>query len=141
MLDGLTPEAFQRCQSLAELALVQQGVTFSVYSDQRGTEKVMPVCLVPRVIAATEWARVEKGLVQRLTALELFLDDIYGEQRTVREGVIPGEMVERSRSFEPRLKGVKPSGGVRIHIPGVDLIRDPAGTLRGLEDNLRTPAG
>jgi uncharacterized circularly permuted ATP-grasp superfamily protein len=141
LLDGLTPEAFQRCQSLAELSLVQQGVTFSVYSDQRGTEKVMPVCLVPRVMAAAEWARLERGLVQRLTALELFLDDVYGDQHTMREGVVPGEMVNKSKSFESRLKGIRPAGGVRIHIAGVDLIRDPAGTLRVLEDNLRTPSG
>jgi uncharacterized circularly permuted ATP-grasp superfamily protein len=141
MLEGLTPETFQRCQSLAELALVQQGVTFSVYSDRRGTEKVMPVCLVPRVMAGAEWARVERGLVQRLTALELFLDDVYGEQRTMREGIVPGEMVNKSRSFVPRLRGIRPPGGVRIHIAGVDLIRDPAGTLRVLEDNLRTPSG
>jgi uncharacterized circularly permuted ATP-grasp superfamily protein len=141
MLDGLSADGFQRCQSLAELSLVQQGVTFSVYSDQRGTEKVMPMCLVPRVIDAGEWARVERGLVQRLTALELFLADVYGDQRTLREGIVPGEMVEKSKSFVPRLRGVKPAGGVRIHIAGVDLIRDPAGTLRVLEDNLRTPSG
>ena len=141
MLDGLTPEGFQRCQSLAELSLVQQGVTFSVYSDQRGTEKVMPVCLVPRVMGAAEWSRVERGLVQRLAALELFLDDVYGDQRTLRENIVPGEMVEKSKSFVPRLRGIKPAGGVRIHIAGVDLIRDPAGTLRVLEDNLRTPSG
>jgi uncharacterized circularly permuted ATP-grasp superfamily protein len=141
MLQGLTPEHFQRCQSLAELSLVQQGVTFSVYSDQRGTEKVMPVCLVPRVMGAVEWTRVERGLVQRLTALELFLDDVYGDQRTMREGVVPGEMVDKSKSFVPRLRGIKPAGAVRIHIAGVDLIRDPAGTLRVLEDNLRTPSG
>jgi uncharacterized circularly permuted ATP-grasp superfamily protein len=141
MLDGLTPEAFQRCQTLAELSLVQQGVTFSVYSDQRGTEKVMPVCLVPRVMASGEWARLERGLTQRLTALELFLDDVYGAQHTMREGIVPGEMVNKSKSFEPRLCGIKPAGGVRIHIAGVDLIRDPSGTLRVLEDNLRTPSG
>jgi uncharacterized circularly permuted ATP-grasp superfamily protein len=141
MLDGLTPDAFERYQTLAELSLVQQGVTFSVYSDQRGTEKVMPMCLVPRVMGATEWARVERGLEQRLTALELFLDDVYGEQRTMREGVVPGEMVDKSKSFEKRLRGIKPAGGVRIHIAGVDLIRDPSGTLRVLEDNLRTPSG
>jgi uncharacterized circularly permuted ATP-grasp superfamily protein len=141
LLDGLTPESFQRCQTLAELSLVQQGVTFSVYSDQRGTEKVMPMCLVPRVMAATEWARLERGLHQRLTALELFLDDVYGDQHTMREGIVPGEMVDKSKSFEPRLRGIKPAGGVRIHIAGVDLIRDPQGTMRVLEDNLRTPSG
>ena len=77
----MTPDTFARCQALAELALAQQGVTFSVYSDQRGTEKIFPVCLVPRVIAAADWARLERGLVQRLPALQLFLDDIYGEQK------------------------------------------------------------
>jgi uncharacterized circularly permuted ATP-grasp superfamily protein len=141
MLGGLTPDTFERYQTLAELSLVQQGVTFSVYSDQRGTEKVMPMCLVPRVMGATEWARVELGLKQRLTALEMFLDDVYGDQRTMKEGVVPGEMVDKSKSFERRLRGIKPAGGVRIHIAGVDLIRDPSGTLRVLEDNLRTPSG
>jgi uncharacterized circularly permuted ATP-grasp superfamily protein len=141
LLAGLSPEAFARCQALAELALVQQGVTFSVYSDQRGTEKVMPVCLVPRVIAADEWRRVERGIVQRLKALEMFLDDIYGEQRLVRARVIPGDLLEQARSFNPKLRGIRPAGGVRIHIAGVDLIRDPAGSMRVLEDNLRTPSG
>jgi uncharacterized circularly permuted ATP-grasp superfamily protein len=141
LLAGLTPEAFARCQALAELALVQQGVTFSVYSDQRGTEKVFPVCLVPRVIPGGEWQRVERGLVQRLKALELFLDDVYGKQRLLAARVIPPELLQRSRSYNPKLRDIKPPGGVRIHISGVDLIRDPAGRLRVLEDNLRTPSG
>src|SRR6478735_2795343 len=137
----MTPDAFARSQALAELALAQKGVTFSVYSDQRGTEKVMPVCLVPRVIAAAEWARLERGLVQRLTALQMFLDDLYGEQKVLADGVIPAELVLASRQYVPRLRGLKPPGGVRIHIAGVDLIRDPDGVFRVLEDNLRTPSG
>lgn len=141
LLAGLTPQAFARCQALAELALVQQGVTFSVYSDQRGTEKVMPVCLVPRVMPAAEWRRVERGLAQRLKALELFLDDVYGPQRLVRERVIPGELLQEARSFNPKLRHIRPPGGVRIHIAGIDLIRDPEGRLRVLEDNVRTPSG
>ena len=141
LLGGLTPQAFARCQALAELALVQQGVTFSVYSDQRGTEKVFPVCLVPRVMPAREWHRVERGLAQRLKALEMFLDDVYGPQRLVREGVIPGDLLQQARSFNPKLRDIRPPGGVRIHIAGIDLIRDPAGRLRVLEDNLRTPSG
>ncbi len=141
LLRNLTGDEFARCQSLAELALAQQGVTFSVYSDQRGSEKVMPVCLVPRVISAAEWVQTEKGLVQRLRALQMFLDDVYGEQRSVREGIIPANLIEQSRQYIPKLRGLRPAGGIRIHIAGVDLIRDPAGTLRVLEDNLRTPSG
>jgi uncharacterized circularly permuted ATP-grasp superfamily protein len=141
LLSGLTAQAFARCQALAELALVQQGVTFSVYSDQRGTEKVMPVCLVPRVIPAGEWRRIERGLAQRLKALELFLDDVYGPQRLLRARVVPAEMLLQSRSYNPKLRDIRPPGAVRIHIAGVDLIRDPDGTLRVLEDNLRTPSG
>ena len=141
MLATLTAEEFARCQSLAELALAQQGVTFSVYSDQRGTEKVMPVCLVPRVIPGAEWIQTEKGLHQRLKALQLFLDDLYGEQKIVKAGVIPADMVLASKHFIHKLRGLKPSGGVRIHIAGVDLIRDPEGKLCVLEDNLRTPSG
>jgi len=141
ILASMTPDAFARSQALAELALAQWGVTFSVYSDQRGTEKVMPVCLVPRVIAAAEWTRLERGLVQRLTALQMFLDDLYGEQRVLADRVIPAELVLASRQYVPRLRGLRPPGGVRIHIAGVDLIRSPDGVLRVLEDNLRTPSG
>lgn len=141
LLANLTPDEFARCQTLAELALAQQGVTFSVYSDQRGAEKVMPVCLVPRVIGAAEWKRTERGLIQRLRALQMFLDDVYGEQRVLAERIIPPELIQQSPQYVPKLRGLRPAGGVRIHIAGVDLIRDPAGTLRVLEDNLRTPSG
>jgi uncharacterized circularly permuted ATP-grasp superfamily protein len=141
LLANMTPETFARCQALAELALAQRGVTFSVYSDNRGTEKVMPVCLVPRVIAASEWARLERGVVQRLTALQMFLDDLYGEQKVLHDKVIPADLINGSKQFIPRLRGLKPSGGVRLHIAGIDLIRSPDGVMRVLEDNLRTPSG
>jgi uncharacterized circularly permuted ATP-grasp superfamily protein len=141
LLANMNADTFARCQALAELALAQRGVTFSVYSDDRGTEKVMPVCLVPRVIGAAEWTRLERGLVQRLTALQLFLDDLYGAQRVLRENVIPSELILGSKQYLPQLRGMKPPGGVRIHIAGIDLIRSPDGVLRVLEDNLRTPSG
>ena len=141
LLANMNADTFARCQALAELALAQRGVTFSVYSDDRGTEKVMPVCLVPRVIGAAEWTRLERGLVQRLTALQLFLDDLYGEQRVVREHLIPPALIFGSKNYLPQLRGMKPPGGVRIHIAGIDLIRSPDGVLRVLEDNLRTPSG
>ncbi|HWU90452.1 MAG TPA: circularly permuted type 2 ATP-grasp protein [Kofleriaceae bacterium] len=141
LLAKLTPDELARAQQLAETALLQQGVTFSVYGDARGTEKIFPFCLLPRLIAAADFARLERGLQQRLRALGMFLDDIYGEQRILAAGVVPAEMVLGAAGYRPMLRGIKPPGGVRIHISGVDLIRDPAGTWRVLEDNLRTPSG
>jgi uncharacterized circularly permuted ATP-grasp superfamily protein len=130
-----------RCQRFAELALLNQGVTFSVYSDQRGAEKIFPFCLVPRLVSAGDWARLERGLVQRVLALEAFLDDVYGEQRILREKPLLRELVLGSKAFLPALRGVRPPGGIRIHVSGVDLIRSPDGVFRVLEDNLRTPSG
>jgi uncharacterized circularly permuted ATP-grasp superfamily protein len=138
---GLTGADFARAQALAELTLLHQGVTFSVYSDARGTEKIFPFCLLPRLVAASDWARLERGIVQRMTALQLFLDDVYGEQKIMRDGRVPAELVEGAAGYRPMLRGIKPAGGVRIHIAGIDLIRDPEGTWRVLEDNLRTPSG
>jgi uncharacterized circularly permuted ATP-grasp superfamily protein len=140
-LGAQSPADFARAQALAERALLHQGVTFSVYSDSRGTEKIFPFCLIPRLIAAADFARLERGLVQRLTALGLFLDDIYGDQKILDASVVPRELVLGAAGYRPMLRGVKPAGGVRIHIAGVDLIRDPEGTWRVLEDNLRTPSG
>lgn len=140
-LGASTPEQFARAQALAELALLNQGVTFSVYSDNRGTEKIFPFCLIPRLITAKDWAHVERGMQQRLRALGLFLDDLYGPQRILAEGRIPRELVLGAKHYLPRLRGVRPPGGVRIHIAGIDLIRDTDGTFRVLEDNLRTPSG
>ena len=140
-LDALPPREFSRYQSLAELSLFNQGVTFSVYSDNRGTEKIMPICLVPRVIGASEWAKCEQGLIQRITALNLFLDDMYGEQKILKDGVIPADLVLGAKAYEKSLCGIKAPGGVRIPIAGIDLIRDPQGIFRVLEDNVRTPSG
>lgn len=134
-------DAFARHQALAERALLQQGVTFSVYGDQRGTEKIFPYCLLPRLIPGRDWDHVERGLAQRLRALSMFLDDVYGDQRILREKVIPQELVLGSKAFLPRVREWSPPGGVRIHIAGVDLVRDPDGVFRVLEDNLRTPSG
>jgi uncharacterized circularly permuted ATP-grasp superfamily protein len=137
----LSPEAFAQRQHLAELSLYSQGVTFSVYSDTRGTEKIFPICTVPRVISAHDWVRVERGLVQRITALCAFLDDIYGEQRILAEGVVPADLVLGAKTFVPKLRWMRPPGGVRIPIAGIDLIRSPDGLFRVLEDNVRTPSG
>src|SRR5687768_14049824 len=141
LLDKLGKDELARAQVLAEHALLQQGVTFSVYGDARGTEKIFPFCLVPRLVAGSDWAPLERGLQQRLRALGMFLDDIYGEQKILEAGVVPAEMILGAAGYRPMLRGIKPPGGVRIHISGIDLIRDPNGTWRVLEDNLRTPSG
>src|SRR2546427_109099 len=140
-LDSRTALEFGRCQTLAERALLNQGVTFSVYNDARGTEKIFPVCLLPRLISAVEWWKLEEGLGQRLRALSMFLDDVYGEQRILAEGRIPRELVLGAKHYLPILRGITAPGRVRIHVSGIDLIRDPSGTFRVLEDNLRTPSG
>jgi uncharacterized circularly permuted ATP-grasp superfamily protein len=134
-------DEFARTQELAETALINQGVTFSVYSDERGVEKVFPVCLMPRILSASDWDRLERGLLQRVQALEHFVDDLYGEQRILRSEAIPAEVVLASTQYIPALRGIRPPAGVRIHVSGIDLIRDGAGTFRVLEDNLRTPSG
>jgi uncharacterized circularly permuted ATP-grasp superfamily protein len=140
-LGSWTRDEFATAQGLAERALLNQGVTFSVYSDQRGTEKIFPFCLVPRMVGGTEWTRLERGLVQRVRAIEAFLDDVYGAQRILKEKAVPAELVLGAKGYEPKLVGVRPPGGVRVHVAGIDLIRDPAGTFRVLEDNLRCPSG
>jgi uncharacterized circularly permuted ATP-grasp superfamily protein len=138
---AVRPDDLARAQALAERSLLNQGVTFSVYSDDRGAEKIFPFCLVPRVIAEKDWLAVERGLEQRIRALEAFLEDVYGEQRILASRAVPPEIVLGAKHYMPELRGVKPPRGVRIHIAGIDLIRDPDGVFRVLEDNLRTPSG
>jgi uncharacterized circularly permuted ATP-grasp superfamily protein len=140
-LEARSLPEFAHSQALAEKALLDQGVTFSVYSDSRGAEKIFPFCLVPRLVGAAEWSRLEQGLVQRVLAIEAFLDDLYGPQRILQEKVIPAEVVLAAKGYQPKLRGVRPPGRVRVHVAGIDLIRDPAGTFRVLEDNLRCPSG
>ncbi|MFL5441296.1 MAG: circularly permuted type 2 ATP-grasp protein [Myxococcales bacterium] len=136
-----TVENYTRSVALAEMALLNQGVTFSVYKSDQGTEKIFPFCLLPRLISSDGWRELERGLVQRILALSLFLDDVYGEQRILAEGKIPRDLVLGAKHYLPDLRGIKPPGGVRVHLSGIDLIRDPAGTYHVLEDNLRTPSG
>ncbi|MFN9814168.1 MAG: circularly permuted type 2 ATP-grasp protein [Deltaproteobacteria bacterium] len=135
------PDELARMLSVAERTLLHKGVTFSVYADARGTEKIFPFCLVPRPVPAADWVALERGLVQRLHALSLFVDDVYGAQRILDAGVVPREMVLGSKHYLAALRHARPPGTVRIHVSGIDLIRDPEGTFRVLEDNLRTPSG
>lgn len=133
---------YRRLQRLASHAFLRGGITFSVYDEDDGDpDRIFPFDLIPRVITRAEWNRVEKGLVQRICALNAFLDDIYGDGRILAEGIVPEEMVRSSKAWTPSLVGVRPSGSVRIHIAGIDLVRGSDGELVVLEDNVRTPSG
>ncbi|WP_188830757.1 circularly permuted type 2 ATP-grasp protein [Nocardia camponoti] len=118
-------------------AFIDQGITFSL----SGQERPFPLDLVPRVIAAAEWAKLERGIKQRVTALELFLADIYGEQNILRDQIIPKRLVTSCEHFHREAAGLVPPNGVRIHVSGIDLVRDEKGDFRVLEDNLRSPSG
>ncbi len=118
-------------------AFIDQGITFSL----SGQERPFPLDLVPRVIAAAEWSKLERGIKQRVNALEMFLDDVYSEQEILRDRVVPKRLVTSCAHFHRQAAGIRPPNGVRIHVAGIDLIRDAEGTFRVLEDNLRSPSG
>ena len=111
-LGRLDTSEFQSRRTSADLAFVNQGITFSVYSDRRGVEKIFPFDLMPRTIPASEWANLEVGLIQRVRALNLFLHDVYHEQRILREGIIPTDLVLGSKGFRQEMVGFTPPGGV-----------------------------
>ena len=117
------------------------GITFTVYSDGRGIDRAWPFDVIPRVIEAGEWAKIERGLVQRLVALNRFIDDLYNEQKIIADGVFPADLLVDSANFRPECQGVHPRFGVWAHISGSDLVRDADGTMYVLEDNLRVPSG
>jgi uncharacterized circularly permuted ATP-grasp superfamily protein len=140
-LNALTRADFRRLKRLADDTFLRSGITFTLYDKRGSTERIFPFDLIPRVIDAKEWEHVERGIVQRIRALNLFLADVYGEQRILEEGVIPRFLVEGSKAFRPQLMGVRPPKDVWVHIAGVDLIRDGEGRFVVLEDNLRVPSG
>ncbi|SHU23711.1 carboxylate-amine ligase, YbdK family [Mycobacteroides abscessus subsp. abscessus] len=131
-----TSELAARSEALGR-AFTDQGITFSL----SGQERPFPLDLVPRVISATEWSKLEKGIKQRVKALEMYLDDVYGDQEILRDGVIPRRLVTSCEHFHREAAGIVPPNGVRIHVAGIDLIRDDKGDFRVLEDNLRSPSG
>ena len=125
----------------AELAIKVMGVTFTVYSEGRNVDRAWPFDIIPRVIARSEWLRTEAGLKQRVAALNLFIQDIYGPQKIIKEKIFPAEVLADSVNFRPQCVGMKPRHGIWAHICGSDLVRDGDGTLYVLEDNLRVPSG
>ena len=138
---SLLPEELEQKIKSFELLFLKHGVTFTVYGDQQGTERVFPFDPVPRVIPACEWDTIETGLIQRITALNLFLYDIYHEQRIIKDGVIPAEIIHSAAHFRPEFVGTRVPRDTYIHICGTDLIRDRDGQYLVLEDNGRCPSG
>lgn len=140
-IESLTMPELQRRQRAAQSALFKMGVTFNVYSDEQGTEKIFPFDIVPRIVSASEWATLDKGLKQRIEALNQFLADIYGDQKIIKDGIIPAELIESASGFHKVCMGLKPPKGIWCHITGSDLVRDRDGNWLVLEDNLRCPSG
>ena len=140
-LSSMTPASLEERIRVANAFFVTQGIGFTVYGDEQGTDRIFPFDLVPRIVPADEWAVIERGLEQRLRALNLFLHDVYHEQRILADGVVPAELVFGSRQFRRELIGFDVPGGVYAHIGGIDLVRDERGRYLVLEDNLRTPSG
>lgn len=128
-------------QTSAEQLLLHMGITFNVYGDSGGRERIFPFDLIPRIVPAEEWNRLEKGLKQRIYALNLFINDVYHEQKILKDGVIPREVIDSARSLRPQCIGLKPPHGVWCHVTGTDLVRGGDGRIYVLEDNLRVPSG
>jgi len=140
-ITGLSRKELAERQLAADLAAREMGVTFTVYSEGRNVDRTLPFDVIPRVIPRSEWTRTEAGLRQRVQALNLFIDDIYGEQRILRDKVVPRSILKESVNFREQCVGIRPPLGVWAHICGSDLVRDGDGTLYVLEDNLRIPSG
>jgi uncharacterized circularly permuted ATP-grasp superfamily protein len=128
-------------QKAADTSFYHQGITFTVYSDDQGTERIFPYDLLPRIIEAGEWDTLERGLKQRITALNLFLQDIYHDGRIMNDGVVPRELVYSCKHYRRQMRGIQVPGGIYVSVVGTDLIRMPDGSFAVLEDNLRVPSG
>ena len=140
-LASLSSEMLAERQRHAEEELLEKGITFAVYGHNDGNEKVWPFDVVPRPIAWDEWLIIESGLKQRIRALNLFLDDVYGDGKIMKDGVVPEELVKTAKTYRPECQGFRPPGGVWTHVVGTDLVRNHDGTMYVLEDNLRCPSG
>jgi uncharacterized circularly permuted ATP-grasp superfamily protein len=140
-LEELSDGEFANRQKLADLLLRNHGVTFTVYSDDAGIEKVFPFDPIPRLVTSEEWDQIERGLVQRIQALNLFLQDVYSHQRIIKEGIVDAELVLGATFFRREMVGFEPPRGVYTHVVGTDLIRGADGRFYVLEDNARNPSG
>ena len=141
LIDSIGDDELRERQRRAELDISTMGITFTVYSDGQNIDRAWPFDIIPRVIDGREWDTISAGLTQRLRALNMFIDDLYNDQRIVVDGVFPAELLEASVNYRPQLRGVRPKHGVWAHISGTDLVRGADGTMYVLEDNLRVPSG
>ncbi len=140
-LDALDAAGLDERRQAVNAAIMTTGITFTVYSEAGNIDRAWPFDIIPRVMSKKEWTRIEAGLKQRLTALNCFINDLYNEQRIVKDGVFPLEVLEGSKNFRAQCKGMTPRFGVWAHVCGTDLVRDGDGTVDVLEDNLRVPSG
>lgn len=140
-LQQLNTSALQQKEKIASDLFMNQGITFTVYSDNEGIERIFPFDIIPRIITGAEWAKIESGIKQRLKALNLFLKDIYSEQQIIKDGIIPAELIASCPHYTREVFGIKVPYDIYVHISGIDLIRGADGEFYILEDNLRTPSG
>ncbi len=137
-----TPQSeLHRRQQSAEATFRQLGITFAVYGDSDASERIIPFDIVPRIFLHEEWTRLSAGLVQRVEAINAFLEDIYGERRILKEGIVPPELILNNPQFRPEVAGIRPPHGIWAHICGIDLVRTGPDEFWVLEDNARTPSG
>ena len=141
ILESFTLEDVARRERLQRLALMNQGITFTVYGEKEGLERIFPFDFVPRIIPAPEWKLVQDGLVQRITTLNLFLLDIYGDQKCLADKIVPAELILSRKEYKRELRGVVPPRKIFTHVVGTDIIRDGKGQYLVLEDNCRVPSG
>ncbi|MFK7575239.1 circularly permuted type 2 ATP-grasp protein, partial [Pseudomonas sp. Env-17] len=135
------PELLAQRRREADLLFHRAGITFTLYGDEQDTERLIPFDIIPRSIPASEWSLIERGCIQRVNALNLFLADIYHDQRIIKAGIIPADQVLGNEGYQKAMVGLDLHRGIYSHISGVDLVRDGDGTYYVLEDNLRTPSG
>jgi uncharacterized circularly permuted ATP-grasp superfamily protein len=138
---ALSPEELRRRQQAADLSFLHQGITFTVYGRDEGTERVFPYDLMPRIITGAEWATIERGLAQRITALNLFLSDLYGPAKILEDRVIPRSLILSCRHYRREMRGFPVPMGIYVSVVGTDLVRLEDGSFAVLEDNLRVPSG
>lgn len=140
-IESIPSEDIIHRQEAAENAFMNMGITFTVYGSDEGTEKIFPFDIIPRLVGRNEWDQIETGLKQRIEALNCFIHDLYNEQKIVKDGVVPKDLIETSKCFLKPCIGLKPPHDIWCHITGTDLVRDKDGNFYVLEDNLRCPSG
>ncbi|MEM8528836.1 MAG: circularly permuted type 2 ATP-grasp protein, partial [Bacteroidota bacterium] len=142
LFEGMDKTDFKKLNEYARLSFLNQGITYAVYSEEQGgTEKIFPFDLFPRIIAAEEWQKLEKGLHQRNIALNLFIKDIYTKQKILKDKIVPSQLIFSSAHYCKIMEEIVPPAGIYTHICGTDLIKDKDGEFYVLEDNLRNPSG